>query len=92
MMIEIPCAPPSINRKPSQKFLSYFHDLTFPDGDLRIDINVFATKRSGDVDNRIKPVLNALEACGLNQSRVAYITARFFVAEKERTHIIIGKL
>ena len=88
MRIEVPCVPPSVNRKPSRKFQSYFNDLTFPDGDLRVDIYIFATTRSGDIDNRIKPVLDAM---GVDQRKVAYITARFFFAEKERTVIEVSK-
>ena len=91
MRIVVPLAPTSANKKPSKRFLNALGDVQFPDGDLRVDIVVFTTRRSGDVDNIIKPVLNALEARGLDQHKVVYITARFILFDTEKTVIDISK-
>ena len=91
MRIVVPLAPTSANKKPSKRFMNAIADVQFPLGDIRVDIVVFTTRRNGDIDNVIKPVLNALEARGLDQHKVVYITARFILNETEKTIIDISQ-
>lgn len=53
-------------------------------GEARVDLTFYKKTRSGDLDNRIKPVVNALEEAGL---KVVSITARFRQSKNERTVI-----
>ena len=65
--------PPSVNRP-----RPYSLDIRIPAGKYyRVDIVVKPERRLGDVDNRIKPVLEALERNGLIGTRVQFITCRF---------------
>lgn len=62
--------PPSVNSR-----LPYTLDVEIPPGKYyRVDVVVTP---GGDLDNRIRPILNALAAKGLSESRVVYISARF---------------
>lgn len=68
MKIKIDC-PPSVNRRTP---FSIPHEL--PTGRVDVKITVCPSRRSGDVDNRIKPVLDVLEARGM---KVVAVSCRF---------------
>ena len=58
----------------------------------RVEIVVFPQRRSGDVDNRIKPVLDALtKACFWeDDTKVAFVSCQFAEVDKKgRTQVII---
>ena len=64
--------PPSANKKKAP----YSLDVEIPPGEYyRVEIVV--RRLYGDVDNRIKPVMNALARRGLKLRRVIKITCRF---------------
>lgn len=87
MIIELPTLPPSANVKPSQEFLDYFKYFFFQAGTYSVEIVVYTMFRRGDIDNRIKHVMNALEDRGLKQ--VVEISAFYKLAFRERTVINI---
>lgn len=78
----LPLAP-SINR------LKTFDapDLSDLSGELRVKIIVYKRVRSGDVDNRVMPVLNALK---IPQQRIVYLSAHIRFSKKERTVVKIN--
>lgn len=65
--------PPSVN-KPED----FDIDVEIPEGEFyRVEITVSPLIQNGDVDNRIRPVLNALAKRGLPEEKVVYISCRF---------------
>ena len=56
----------------------------------RVDIVVEPRRRQGDVDNRIKPVLDALTKAGFwpDDDRVAFVSCRFGRVNKEGRTIV----
>ena len=66
----LPSAPPSVNRK---KPFEIRCDLPKWER-VKVRITVAPSRRSGDVDNRIKPVLDVLESRGM---KVVYVSCRF---------------
>lgn len=55
---------------------------------VRVKLTFYKKDRVGDLDNRIKPVVEALEAAGM--TNVVYITASFRQSRDEHTIIEWG--
>lgn len=69
-VIKLTSPPPSVNRK---------RPFDLPDDlptwkRVKVRLTVAPERRSGDVDNRIKPVLDVLESRGM---KVVYVSCRF---------------
>ena len=68
--LRLPSAPPSVNRKEPFEI-----HCDLPKWKrVKVQITVAPERRSGDVDNRIKPVLDVLESRGM---KVVYVSCRF---------------
>ena len=74
--------PPSVNSRGAFTIEETF-DVDDP---VKVDLVFYKKNRTGDLDNRIKPVLDALNAAGLRN--IVSITARFKHSDRERTEIM----
>lgn len=74
--------PPSVNSRGAFTIEETF-DVDDP---VKVDLVFYKKNRAGDLDNRIKPVCDALNAAGLRN--IVSITARFKHSDRERTEIM----
>lgn len=74
--------PPSVNSRGSFTIEETF-DVDDP---VKVDLVFYKKNRAGDLDNRIKPVCDALNTAGLRN--IVSITARFKHSDRERTEIM----
>ena len=74
--------PPSVNSRGSFTIEETF-DVDDP---VKVDLVFYKKNRTGDLDNRIKPVCDALNTAGLRN--IVSITARFKHSDRERTEIM----
>lgn len=74
--------PPSVNNRGAFTIEETF-DVDDP---VKVDLVFYKKNRAGDLDNRIKPVCDALNAAGLRN--IVSITARFKHSDRERTEIM----